>query len=90
MISLRERAQSFLNRSIPEELSNHYVPGSMAELFIRHYASNGSLDEESAELIGICAFECDAAAGKYKTSEAKEYFAECASILAAIEGEEPT
>lgn len=89
MATLQERAQAFLNRPIPAELANRYVPGSLSELFIGNYAANGSLDPESAELIGICALESDAAVDRYKTPEAKEYFGECASILAAIEAEQP-
>ena len=89
MVTLQERAQAFLNRPIPAELAKKYVPGSLSELFIGSYVAVGTLDAESAELIGICAFESDAAADRYKTPEAKEYFAECASILAAIEAEQP-
>jgi len=61
----------------------------VSDLFIGNYALNGLLDAEDAELIEICAFESDAAADRYKTPEAKAYFDECASILAAIEAEQP-
>lgn len=86
---MQQRAQAFLSRPIPQELAKKYVSGSMSELFIGNYAVNGSLDAEDAELIGICAFEADAAADRYKTPEAKAYFGECASILAAIGAEQP-
>ena len=89
MATLQERAQAFLNRPIPAELAKKYVPGSLSELFIGSYADEGTLDAESAELIGICALESDAAAERYKTLEAKEYFSECASILVAIGAEQP-
>lgn len=89
MATLQERSQAFLNRPIPAELAKKYVPGSLSELFIGTYAADGSLDAESAELIRIYASESDAAADRYETPEAKEYFGECASILAAIEAEQP-
>lgn len=89
MTNLQERAQAFLNCPIPDELAKKFVPGSLSELLIGGYAAEGILGAEGAELIGICAFEANAAAERYKTQAAKEYFGECASILAAIEAELP-
>ena len=87
MTALQQRAQAFLNRSIPAELAKKYVSGSISDLLIGNYAVKGLLDTEGVELIGICAFEAEDAVNRYKTPEAKAYFSECTSILAAIEAE---
>jgi len=86
MTNLQERAQAFLDRPIPAELAKRYVSGSLSELFIRRYAAEGTLavNEETAELIELCAMESEAGAEGRNTPEAKAYFEECASILAAI------
>jgi hypothetical protein len=85
MADLKLRAQAFPDRPIPDELKSRYVPGSMAELFIRNCAAGGRLDEEGEEPRGMCAMAAESAADSHSTADAKEYFAERAALLSEIE-----
>ena len=86
-MTLQERAQAFLDRPIPTELSKKYIPGSLSEMLIGACAAGDALNAEGAELLSICVVESDAAAERYKTPDAKAYFRECANILNAMEAE---
>ena len=80
---LQQRAQSFLERPIPDGLP--YAPDSMSERFVRAYATDGvvELDAELTELLGICVMEAEFAS-KSKSPEEAEFFGESCEILSEI------
>lgn len=81
--ALRQRGEEFLKREVPQEIN--YAPNSITELFIARYVSGDEdFDAEERELLKLCASESSKAAKRHKTTEAKAYFAECATITEAI------
>jgi hypothetical protein len=82
MSDLRDRAQAFLERPIPDEIQ--YVPNSIAELFIRNYVSGGEFDDEFLGLGDLAAEIMDNEVSTHKTPEAKAFFQECKELLEAI------
>lgn len=85
-MTLQERAKTFLDRPIPEDLD--YIPGSISENIIAAYAADGrvDLDPELGELLEICIVEGFSAA-EQGSPERRAYFRESAAILQAIQAE---
>lgn len=82
-VTLQQRAQAFLKRPIPPEMT--YIADSMSERFITAYAKNGRLDlnPELTELLELCAAESEHAA-QQKSGDEQSFFQECAGILYEI------
>ncbi len=82
-VTLQQRAQAFLKRPIPPEMT--YIADSMSERFITAYAKNGGLDldPELAEMLEICVAESEHAA-EQKSGDEQLFFQECAAILREI------
>ncbi len=82
-VTLQQRAQAFLKRPIPPEMT--YIADSISERFIAAYAKTGRvvLDPELTELLEICAAEGERAA-KQRSGDEQAFFIESVAILRAI------
>ena len=81
---LRRRCQVFVDKQPPPEVE--YVPGSISERWMRHFAAGGAFDAEMIELLGLCIIEASDAEEQMKTPEAKRYFRESGQLLRSIWG----
>ena len=74
-MTLQERAQAFLDCPIPIKLSQKHIPGSITEMLIAECSARIDTDAEGKALLSICVIESNEAVARYKTPEAKDYWA---------------
>ena len=79
--ALQARAKQFLARPIPEELKPTYAPGSLADIVVTQCAKGEAIDGELLELAEMAAMTYEDAIADAKTTELKDYYTECQSIL---------
>ena len=85
-LALQSKAQTFLDRPVPE--SAEFVPDFAAEAILTHYAATGR-PKLAAKQIELCTFEAleAAAAARNRNPDEADYFRECAELLRAIRDE---
>lgn len=84
MRNLRQRAQAFLEQTLPSEVALNYEPDSLTEIFIRTYTSGQPLDAGLLQMGKVCLSQMDTTIHQMHTEAAREYFVQCRRLLEEI------